>query len=76
MRAGKSYSKLSLYEFQHCAPRRDLSIGLSSDANGDHMQKLHPREVGLLIYHFGVNKIAGVSSSRVVLGFFSSIPYG
>jgi hypothetical protein len=46
---------------------RDLSNGPSNDPNGDRMQKLCPREVGLPIYHFGVNKTVGVSSSRVFL---------
>ena len=54
----------------HSTPRRDLSNGLLNDPNGDHMQKLCPQEVGLQIYHFGVNKIVGVSSSRVVFRVF------
>jgi len=53
-----------------CTPRRDLSNGPSNDPNGDHMQTLCPWEVGLPIYHFGVNKIVGASSSRVVFRFF------
>ena len=45
---------------------QDLSNGLSSDPNGDHMQKLRPREVDILTYHFGAHKTIGVSSSRVL----------
>ena len=56
--------------FCQCTPRRDLSNGPSNDPNGDRMQKLFPREVGLPICHFGVNKTAGVSSSRVVFRVF------
>jgi hypothetical protein len=56
--------------FFQCTPRRDLSNGPSNDPNGDRMQKLCPREVGLPIYHFGVNKTVGVSSSRVVFRVF------
>ena len=37
--------------------------------------KFMPSEVGLPIYHFGVNETIGVSSCRVVLGFFSSMIY-
>ena len=55
--------------FRHCTPWRDLSNGLLSEPNRDRMQKLCPREVGLPIYHFEVNKIVGVSSFRVELGF-------
>ena len=61
----------STFAFKHCTPRGDLSNGLSSDPNRDRMQKLCPQEVGLPIYHFGVNKTVGVSTSRVVLGFFN-----
>ena len=39
------------------------------------MQKICPQEVGLPIYHFGVNKTIGVSSSRVGLGFSTSMLY-
>ena len=60
---------IALLIFQ-CTPRRDLSNGPSNDPNGDRMRKLCPREVGLPIYHFGVNKTVGVSSSRVVFRVF------
>ena len=66
----KSIDKAISFPFQHFTPRRGLSNGLLSDPNKDRMQNLCPSEVGLPIYHFGVNKIVGVSSSRVVLGFF------
>ena len=46
--------------FHYCATQQDLSNGLSSDPNGDRMQKLHPCEVNVKTFHFGVNKIVGV----------------
>ena len=52
--------------FHYCAPRRDLSNGLSSNPNGDHMQKLRPWAVDIPTYHFEARKIVGVSSSRVL----------
>jgi hypothetical protein len=62
--------------FYYCTPRKDLSNGLSSDPNKDHMQKLLPQEVGIPTYHFGAHKTVGVSSSRVLFRvFFPSIIY-
>jgi hypothetical protein len=43
-----------------------LSNILPSDPNGDHMQKLCHREYDVPTYHIWVNKIIGVSSSRVM----------
>ena len=57
--------------FHYCTPRWDLSNGLSSNPNGDHMQKLCPQEVGIPTYHFGARKIVGISSSRVMFRFIS-----
>ena len=56
--------------FCQCTPRWDLSNGPSNDPNEDRIQKLCPREVGLPIYHFGVNKTIGISSSRVLFRVF------
>lgn len=62
--------------FHYCTPRRDLSNGLSSDPNGDHMQKLRPWEVGIPTYYFGARKTVDVSSSRVLFRvFFPSMIY-
>lgn len=44
----------------------DLSSGLSSDQNEDHMQKLCPQEIYLATYQFMVQKIVCISSSRVM----------
>ena len=52
--------------FHDCTPWQDLSNGLSSDPNGDHMQTLRPREVGIPTYHFETCNIVGDSSSRVL----------
>ena len=58
--------------FHQCTPQWNLSNGLSNDPNEDRMQKLCLQEVGLPIYHFGVNKTIGVPSSRVVFRVFST----
>jgi hypothetical protein len=53
-----------------CSSRLDLSNGVSSTPNGDHMQKLHPREVDVSTTPIGARKPFGFSSSRVrVLDF-------
>ena len=56
--------------FHYCTSWRDLSNGLLSDPNEDHMQKLRPREVGIPTYHFGARKTVGISSSRVLFIIF------
>ena len=62
--------------FYYCTPQRDLSNGLLSDPNEDHMQKLRPWEFDIPTYHFGAHKIVGVSSSRVLFRvFFPSMLY-
>ena len=39
----------------------DLSNGLLSDPNADCIQKLRPKEVGVPIYNFQINRIVGDS---------------
>ena len=62
--------------FHYFTPWRDLSNGLSSDPNVDHMQKLRSREVGIPTYHFEAHKTVGISSFRVLFRvFFPSMLY-
>lgn len=37
------------------------------DPNEDHMQELHPQEVDIPAYQIRVQKIVGISSSRIML---------
>jgi hypothetical protein len=46
-------------------PQLSLFKGLSSNPNGDHMQKLRPQEGDLATYHFGVHKIVCISNLGV-----------
>jgi hypothetical protein len=51
--------------FTMCTPWIDLSNKVSSAPNGDHMQKLRPREVDISTICIGAHKPFGISSSKV-----------
>lgn len=49
--------------FHYFFPQWDLPNSLSSNPNGDRMQKLHTWEFYIPTYHFGVHKTIGILSS-------------
>lgn len=55
-----------VFNFHYFSPRQDLSSSLLRDRNEDHMQMLRPQEVHIPTYHFEVDKIVGISQSRVI----------
>jgi hypothetical protein len=62
----------SVCTFNHCVPWWYLSNGLLRAPNIDHMQKIHPREVDIPLYHLRVHNTICVSSSRVIFMLHSS----
>lgn len=58
--------KNSVVPFHYCTPQRDLSNGLSSDRNGDHMQMLCPQVVDVRTYYFGIQHNVGESYYSVI----------
>jgi hypothetical protein len=52
--------------FHYFTPQWDITDDLSSDLDGDYMQKIHPREVDVPTYHFEVNKNVIILSDMVM----------
>jgi hypothetical protein len=55
----------TIFSINRCIPRIDLSNNVSYVSNGDHMQKLRPREVDVLTYPNRAHMTFGASSPRV-----------
>ena len=58
-----------LINFQYCSPRQDLSNGLSSDRNKDHLEKLCPYELTYQITSLGFTKLLEFHIRRTFLGY-------
>lgn len=52
--------------FHYYVPQQDHSKCIWSDLNKDYIQKLHPQEIDVSTYHFGVHKTILTSSSKVI----------
>ena len=50
----------------YCSSQLYFSNGLPIDPNKDCIKTLHPREIDILVYHFGVHKNFGISNYRVM----------
>lgn len=59
--------------FHYSSPRWYVSNGLWRGPNRDCMQKLHPHEVDVRTYQFGIHKYVGVPSSSVIFRVHYSI---
>jgi hypothetical protein len=56
---------LRCFSHKICSPRIDISNEVLSASNGDHMQKLRPREFDVLTYPNRAHVTFGTSSPRV-----------
>lgn len=56
----------------YCSYHLFLSNILSTNPNGDHMEKLWPHKFDVQTYHFGVQKTIVISSYRVIFMVYGS----